>query len=118
MTCVSLTVTDDLCNVGKIIDCNKFSQLRRLRVTAYVIKFANLFKVKGATVEQRTELTADEVMRAEDLWVKESQKNLFYQKGFQAWKQQFNLFLHNRILRCKGRIDNAQVPYSTRHPAF
>jgi len=42
LACDSLTATDDLCNVGKIIDCNKFSQLRRLlRVTAYVIKFAS-----------------------------------------------------------------------------
>jgi len=62
-----LTVTDDLCNVGKIIDCNKFSQLcHLLKVIAYVIKFA---KAKGTTVEHRTKLTADEVARAEDLWV-------------------------------------------------
>ena len=57
-----------LCNVGKLIDCKKHSQLHRLlRVTAYVIKFANLFKAKGAAMEHGTELTATELMRAEEV---------------------------------------------------
>ena len=111
--------TWDLCNIGKLVDCEKFSQMRRLlRVTAYVIKFVNLFKVKGNNVDNGMELTTSELMRAEDLWVKESQGSLLQHKSFRAWEQQFHLFLDSGIWRCKGRIDKAQVPYCTRYPAL
>ena len=111
--------TWDLCNIGKLVDCEKFSQMRRLlRVTAYVIKFANLFKVKGNNMDNGMELTTSELMRAEDLWVKESQGSLLQHKSFRAWEQQFHLFLDSGVWRCKGRIDNAQVPYCTRYPAL
>ena len=40
--------TRDLYNIGKLIDCARFSRLNNLlRVTAYVVKFANLFQGEG-----------------------------------------------------------------------
>ena len=109
----------DPCCVGNVINCENFSQLHRLlRVTAYVIKFVKLFKAKGTSVAQKSGLTASELARAEDLWVKESQRHLIQHKDFRTWKQQFDLFLDDGVWRCRGRISNAEVPYSTKHPTL
>lgn len=36
---------------------------------------------------------------------------------YQTWKNQFNLFLDkNNLIRCGGRLKNADLPYSTRYP--
>ena len=34
------------------------------------------------------------------------------------WKKQFGLFEVGGVWRCKGRLDNADLPYTTRHPAL
>ena len=39
-----------------------------------------------------------------------SQRNLLQLKSFRAWEQHFYHFLDSGAWRCKGRIDNPQVP--------
>ena len=110
----------ELNKLGNIICCKNFSQLRRLlRVTAYVIRFVELCKskLKDTNVKSRTELTASEITRAETLWVMESQRGLIVNKAFETWRRQFDLFLEGGVWRCGGRISNADIPYSTKHPA-
>ena len=34
------------------------------------------------------------------------------------WEKQFGLFEVDGLLRCKGRLDNADIPYATRHPVL
>ena len=63
------------------------------------------------------ELTTPEIVKTETLWVKESQRSLTDSKGFTVWKRQSNLFLEGGVLRCTGRISNAEIPYSTKDPA-
>ena len=64
------------------------------------------------------QLTALEISKAENLWIVETQKSLLEEPAFHSWKQQFRLFLDNGVWRCKGRLDNADVPYVSRHPAL
>lgn len=53
------------------------------------------------------------------LWIIESQTLLPRDKKFDSWKQQFALFLDdNEIWRSRGRIVNANVPYSIKYPIF
>jgi len=47
-----------------------------------------------------------------------AQTSLIKDKSFDMWKKQFELFLDGRIWRCKGRLEKAELPYSTRHPTL
>lgn len=95
--------------------------LRLLRVTAYVLRFINKVrsKVKGEnTRELNAELTADELNRAERLWIIESQKSFKEEPAFEVWKRQLELFIEDRIWRFKGRLSNADRSYITKYPAL
>ena len=63
-----------------------------------------------------TELAAADVAKAETLWVKELQRELPKHKDFLNWKRQFDLFLEGEVWRCKGRLGNSDIPYSTKYP--
>jgi len=104
-----------------IINCEDFSKLSRLlRVTAYVIRIVRVLKckIKRTKMVVSPELSAAEIAEAESLWVKVAQKSLIKDKSFNMWKKQFGLFLDGDIWRCKGRLENAELAYSTRHPAL
>ncbi|CAB3977862.1 Hypothetical predicted protein [Paramuricea clavata] len=63
----SLTVLEKKHNtvsVGKVVDCHRYSsRIRLLRVTAYVFRFVR--RIKGQTVDKTLELSADELIEAE-----------------------------------------------------
>ena len=63
-----------------------------------------------------TELTAEEVTKAETLWVKELQRELLKHKDFPNWKRQFDLFLEGEVWRCRVRLGNSDIPYTAKHP--
>ena len=49
--------------------------------------------------------------------MKEVQTHLIKQPQFNGWKKQLGLFVDPEgIWRCGGRLSNADVPYTTRHP--
>ena len=111
-----LLVATESAGIGQIIRCENFSSLTRLlTVTAHVLKFCQLLCDK---VHPDSEITTqDEFVEAESLWITESQKFLVNEKNFHQWKNQLDLFCDDRgIWRCKGRIQNADVPFSTKHP--
>ena len=54
---------------------------------------------------------------ADKLWITECQRNSVTDKNFQQWRRQLDLFLDEiGLWRCRGRIQNTAVPYSTKHP--
>ena len=54
---------------------------------------------------------------AELLWISHAQRNLKQQKILNKLRRQLNLFLDDRSLwRCGGQLQNAELPYSTKHP--
>ena len=74
-------------------------------------------KIKRDTAPLSVGLTPEEFEAAETLWVKESQQLLVSDARFPHWKRQFDLFLdYAEVWRCGGRLSNADVPYSTKHP--
>ena len=87
---------------------------------AYVIKTVRILKckIKRMKVVVSLELSLAEIGEAETLWVTVAQATLSKDKSFDMWKGQFGLFLDGRIWRCKGRLEKADLPFSTRHPAL
>ena len=109
----SLLVTEPS-TIGQIIDVERFSTKQRLfRTTAYVLKFPRLLRKKAVS----TELTVDDVAEAEQIWIKDAQSILLQDLKFPKWKSQFCLYQDEcRIWRCGGRLHNADLPFSSRHP--
>ena len=118
----SSSTTNEPSSLDKAIVCENFSRLQRLlRVTAYVIRFVEQLKpkLKNENIPFKAdELTSLEISRAEVMWIKQVQRNLTSNKAFQVWGRQFDLFLEGVVWRCRGRISNANIPYSTKHPAL
>ena len=117
---INLLTTSKSFGISMFMKCENFNKLTRLlRVTAYVQRFCRSItsRIQGKEGITQTELTASEVAAAEILWLKESQIPLKQHKDFSMWKKQFRLF-EVGVLRCKGRLENAEIPYTTRHPAL
>ena len=64
-------------------------------------------------------LTAEEVRKAENLWIVSIQQNLLHHPRYEQWKSQLGLFLDDKgLIRCRGRLSNAELPYSANYPAL
>jgi hypothetical protein len=120
-------------DITKIINCEDFSSLTRLlRVTAYVLRFIRNIKksledqnsVRGT---KQIDLSATEINAAEIVLVRSVQNISFSSEiDFLTKKKdestpnrvrQFGLFLDdNKLLRCKGRINNANVSKDSKNP--
>ena len=107
--------------MSSIIDIQRYSSFGKLiLVTAYVLKFIEVLKVR-VIVSQSASKTVKEVTilmdEAESIWIKQVQRQLVEDKNFQKWKAQLQLFIDEvGIWRCGGRLANADLPYQTRHP--
>ena len=97
--------------------CGDFSSLHRLlAVTAKVLKFCWLLLTK---VRKDAPTPADDLNKAETLWIIEVQKELAKDDNFPQWRRQFDLFRDDdNVWRCRGRIQNANVSFSTKHPVL
>ena len=55
----------------------------------------------------------------ERLWLNECQQVLVEESKFHIWQQQFGLFKDLFcLIRCQGRLENADAPYDVRHPTI
>ena len=111
-------------NISSVMDLSRYSTLcKLLRVTATVLKFIDISR-KICSLEQ-TELSVADLTRADTLWIKSIQANSFTSE-LQALQQsgpnsslntQLNLFLDpDGVIRCQGRIENADVSSSSKTP--
>ena len=107
-------LTCEISGNGCMIDSERFSTTHKLyRVTAYILKFVQLLKKQVTSPK----LTCQDLTLAEELWIRESQVDVQQDKRFPTWKTQFGLFQDGRGLwRCGGRLQNADLPYSAKHP--
>jgi hypothetical protein len=86
-------------------------------VTAYVFRFVG--RIKGQTVDKTLELSADELIEAEQMWIKDIQNNMFPEEVKQLINRtktsssrldQLRLFLDDKgMIRCEGRIEHSSV---------
>ena len=101
--------------LDNIIDATNYSNLKRLlRVTAYVLRFASSSK-------QRGELTTTELRDASVAWAKSEQRQFAESNPVGFTKSANNLRLmsdHNEVVRCRGRLAKAALPFNKKHPIF
>ena len=113
----SLLTVEPTTRIGQLIQCECFSSAQRLlRVTAYVLLAAEKFKNR---LRETVTPTVPLLSKAETLWMKEAQTHLVECAQFIGWKKQLGLFIDSEgVWRCGGRLSNADVPYTTRHPTL
>ena len=111
----SLLASSSKGQVGAIIDCRNYSCISKLLgVTAHVLRFID--KLKGKVTTPVHSLT-DHIAKAEKLWIKEIQAQLTTDSKFKSWSREFGVYQdENNILRCGGRLDNAQLTEDQKHP--
>ncbi len=114
-TAHGLLTTGETTGLSQIMNCEDFSSLDRLlAVTAAVVKFSKLLLSR---VRPESEVSYAETLKAEDLWLLETQRMVVSDQKFKQWQKQLDLFADEKGLwRCRGRIQNASVSYSTKHP--
>ena len=83
--------------IGQLINCEDFRSLHLLlRVTALVLKFVRLLRLKvqgeSESVPTGTFNTLDDIDRARLYWIRESQSQLQQDSKFPLWKRQFGDF--------------------------
>ena len=107
----NLLSTTDL---SSVIDCERYSTIHKLyRVMAYVLKFIDLLRKKTTS----SGLTAQDLSRSKRYWMQDCQRCLEKDKQFSIWQVQFGLFPdENDLWRCGGRLQNADLPFITKHP--
>ena len=110
--------------LDKIVNLERYSSLRKLlRVTSYVLRFIHNCK---SNKDKRTisTLSVEEIQNASIQWIKTVQESAFQEEiksinsdRKMAIVRQLRLFIDkNGILRSGGRINNAHIKETTKHP--
>ncbi|XP_006811861.1 uncharacterized protein LOC100373153 [Saccoglossus kowalevskii] len=112
--------------IQHMVDAIRYSsQNKLLRVTALVLRFISNTRHRNQTLKNGY-LTAEEIQRAEHVWIKDIQQAAFYEpiKSLQhqqtksGWLvKQLKLFIDERgLLHCGGRLHNAPLRTDTKFP--
>ena len=121
LPCSSLLTGSSSLMVSSVIDCKKSSRLHRLlTITALVLRFTRKLKLNGREPGLvPVDITADDILEAEELWIRDIQIKLTSNAKFKNWEREFGVFSDPRgILRCRGRLGNADLSESQKHPAL
>lgn len=119
-----------LVNFPAIIDPKNYSSLTKLlRISAYVLRFINKLKsnLSRSASKPVKELSTSEINEAEKYWIKSVQASNFgaelnfLTKNSQLSPlprvKQFGLYKDDKgVLRCKGRLNNADIPTTSKNP--
>lgn len=64
-------------------------------------------------------LITEEINETEALWLNSLQRSFFADHKYLQWQERLGLFVdESGLIRCKGRIEHADVPYSSRYPVL
>ena len=107
-------------SVESVIDIHRFSSLcKLLRITSLVIRFVNNLKAKVEKREMEVGiLKPQELSAAENALVKAAQASLKKTANYQQLVKQLGLVERDGILRCKGRLENADLSVEAREPVI
>ena len=106
-------------NLEQLIDPSRYSRIvTLLRITAYVLRFVRNLRSRIQNVNTDAgQITSSETNVAEKMWVKEIQSELLKLKDYKKVKESLSLFEDaDKIIRCHGRIEAADLPYDTKFP--
>ena len=114
------TKKEKLVNLNNIIDVERFSSyLQLLRVTSCVMHFINRLtnNLKNSLLDLHL-VDSVELKKAEILWIKPVQHDLYDWKQFKQLNADLRFFIEDDILRCKRRISNASLPHDSKNPIY
>ena len=114
-------------SIAHIMDASRFSSLDKLlRVTCHVIRFTQW--VRNRNTKTAPLITVTELENAQNIWIKALQQEIYHRELdiLKSNKQvksslvhQLKLFLDdNGIMRCAGRLHNADLTYDAKHPVL
>ena len=115
-------MTNQFINAPFNLNLQKFSSVTRLwGVTALALKFVNKLKMK---TNQHGPINANEMELAEILWTKYVQRqqyskvvNSIRKSKSNNLQRQLGIYIDiHGILRCHGRLENAELCENTKHP--
>lgn len=112
--------TRELPSIANVISLSKYSSLLRLiRISAWVQRFARNCRTDGKHDACReSNLTRIELVRAEEEWIKAAQVCLRKQENFKQLESKFDLREVEGVLRCVGRLTNADLAPEARAPVI
>lgn len=88
-------------------------------MTSLVRTFIVLLKKPKDERKTSKALTTEEINETEALWLKSLQRSFFADHKYLQWQERLGLFVdESGLIRCKGRIEHADVPYSSRYPVL
>ena len=106
----------------EVVDVSRYNDYTKLlHVISYILRFISNVKAKVSKDELnlRTYLKSEETAYAEHLLLLDCQKNLKLMKNYKQLEKDLRLFTdENGLVRCKGRLENAPLPYSAKFPIF
>jgi hypothetical protein len=119
----SLVVQDDLnrnterIDVSSIVDMRRYSSFGKLtRVTVYVLRFLHTLRAKRD--ERKSGLVSTEDYKeAEKLWLTCMQESLRESPKLKELTHQLGLYEDDdKVLRCKGRLQNTTISAGAKYP--
>ena len=106
-------------SIENLIEIKNYNRLEKLfRVTAWTLRFKNNLNLKIAKKELNLSsvISIDEIRAAEIHWIRSNQSHI-PNENVKNWEQNLNLFRdEDGIIRCKGRLEHAPLPYESRNP--
>ena len=117
----TLLTTDAPTGIGQIMKTEDFSSISHLcQVSANVLRFVKALKSHKQScvfdIPSTLSLSAKEISEAERMWIIESQNKLRGDKNFNIWTRLFQD--ESKVWRCGGRLSNANICFTTKHPIF
>ena len=117
------TPNNSRCSISAVIDCTRYSSLRKLLLTTgYVMRFMNnlkkrVGKLHGDMVKDSV-LTFDEYDEALKIWIKEEHLLMKEQSNYTNLCASLRLFVDKYgLMRLRGRFANSLV-YEEQHPVI
>ena len=102
-------------SVDNVVPAANYSSYGKLlRVTALVLRFIRCLKKKMQPGTQL--LHVEEIQKAEELWIKDTQTMLKGRKSYPQIKAQLAVIEINGILHCQGRLQNTALPDESKFP--
>ena len=111
--------TQSNCDIHVLLDVSRHSNIQKLlRIIGFVLRFVNNLRAKIAGKElMKGESITNETNAALNVLIKSEQSVLKSSANFNDLKKNLEVFEDEKgFLRCKGRIENAPLPYETRFP--
>ena len=112
---VMIVDVQDSASVAKVVDNERRGSLRKLlRVTAWVLRFVQNSKPRCA--KRKGRLTREELINAENEWVKAAQQDLKRQKNFPNLESVLGLETVGGVLRCFGTLEHSDLEVEAQKP--